>query len=147
MHGGRVKSGCQLERLLVFVLSDYPLVVALLAARVNRPGIDANLEQSVFTAMAAGGVAGAVLRERKLHPEAAKQFDGAETNAVKHQQRNNGENTGKVLGDKFDDGDKQEAAHQAAEQPGKTQVELSFVPAVELLLLHDPVLHASILGR
>ena len=147
MHGGLVKSADQSGGRLSLFLPDHPLMIAFLAARINRPGVDANLEQSVFAAVTAGSVAGALLREGKLHPETAKQLDRAEADGVQHHQRNNGEYTGQVLGDEFDDGDKQEAAHQATDQPGKAQIELSFVPAVELLVLHEPVVHASVLGR
>ena len=122
-------------------------MIAFLTARINRTRVDANLEQAVLTAVTAGSVAGALLREGKLHPETSKQLDGAEADGVQHYQRNNSEDAGEVLGDELDNSDKQEAAHQAADQPGKAQIELSFVPAVELLMLHEPVLHASVLDR
>jgi hypothetical protein len=147
MQDGLVKSADQPAGELILVLPDHPLVIAFLAARVNRPGVDANLEQAVFAAVTAGSGAGALLCEGKLHPEASKQFDCAETDSIQHHQRNYGEYTGQILGDEFDDGDKQEAAHQAAEQPGEAQIELFFVPAVELLMLHEPVVHASVLDR
>jgi hypothetical protein len=132
---------------LVLVLSDDPLVVAFLTARVDRPGLGANIEKSVFTAVTAGSGTGALLGEGKLHPEAAKQLDCTQADAVQNHQRNNRENTGKIFADKLDDGDKQEAAHQATDQPGKAQIELSFMPAMEFLMLHEPVLHASVLGK
>ncbi len=82
MHGGLVKYHGSPGEKLVFVLSDHPLMVAFLAARINRPGVDTNLKQSVFSAVTAGGGVGALLRKGKLHPETSKQFDRAEADGI-----------------------------------------------------------------
>jgi hypothetical protein len=57
-------------------------VVAFLTARVYRPGVGTNFELTVFAAATAGGGTGAMLGKGKLRPEAAKQFDSGEADAV-----------------------------------------------------------------
>ena len=116
-------------------------VISFVALRVNRPGFAADVEQAVTVALAAGRRARALLREDEFQPEAPEEFDRAETDGIEHEQIENREKAGRFESRELDHGEKQESAHQAADQPGEAAEELALVPANESEVLHDRVVH------